>query len=73
MIRRVTIALLIAACAPASYAGAWGLTYQIEISGDGIDPPLLIDDPQILDRLSFWVGPGNLGDGATRSASANRP
>lgn len=57
--------LLLVALVPASTdAGAWGQTYAIEISGDGIDPALITRDSRILSGLSFWVGPGSGAIGA---------
>ncbi len=51
-------AMFLAFCSQSAMAGSWGPTFSIELRGDGLAKPLEITDPSILEKLSFWVGPG---------------
>lgn len=50
--------MFLACCSQFAMAGGWGPTIAIELRGDGLEQPILITDPSILEKLSFWVGPG---------------
>ena len=52
------VAAVLACCWPIAMAGGWGPTFAIELRGDGFEQPLVITDPSIVKKLSFWVGPG---------------
>ena len=52
------ISMFLACCSQVAMAGGWGPTFAIELSGDGLEQPIVITDPSILENLSFWVGPG---------------
>ena len=60
MKRRSTliIYMVLACCSQSAMAGGWGPTFAIELRGDGLEQPIEITDPSILENLSFWVGPG---------------
>ena len=50
--------MFLAYCSQFAMAGGWGPTFAIELRGDGLEHPIEITDPSILEKLSFWVGPG---------------
>ena len=52
------ISTFLACCSQFAMAGGWGPTFAIELRGDGLEHPIEITDPSILEKLSFWVGPG---------------
>ena len=52
------ISMFLAYCSQFAMAGGWGPTFAIELRGDGLEHPIEITDPSILEKLSFWVGPG---------------
>ena len=52
------ISMFLACCSQFAMAGGWGPTFAIELRGDGLEQPIVITDPSILEKLSFWVGPG---------------
>ena len=54
----LTVSMFLACCSQSAMAGGWGPTFAIELRGDGLAKPLEITDPSILEKLSFWVGPG---------------
>lgn len=39
-------------------AGGWGQTFAIEITSPQASEPLVVTDSQVVNSLSFWVGPG---------------
>lgn len=55
------VGLLILGMAGASTvtAGGWGQTYAIEIRSPQESESLMVTDTQIVESLSFWVGPGS--------------
>lgn len=54
----LAICMFLACCGRFAMAGGWGPTFAIELRGDGLEQPIVITDPSILEKLSFWVGPG---------------
>lgn len=52
------ISMFLACYSQSAMAGAWGPVFAIELRGDGLEQPIEITDPSILEQLSFWVGPG---------------
>ena len=52
------VSTFLAFCSQSAMAGSWGPTFSIELRGDGLAKPLEITEPSILEKLSFWVGPG---------------
>ena len=52
------ISMFLTCCSQFAMAGGWGPTFAIELRGDGLEQPIVITDPSILEKLSFWVGPG---------------
>ncbi|MEO1244869.1 MAG: hypothetical protein AAFX56_04210 [Pseudomonadota bacterium] len=51
------LVFLLTLCEPA-WSGGWGRVFAIEVHGDGFAKPLVITDSEIVDELTFWVGPG---------------
>ena len=51
------LSLLLVTTLAVSAATAKGVTAQIVISSDALAEPIVITDPEILDRFSIWQGP----------------
>lgn len=52
------ISMFLSYSSQSAMAGGWGAVFAIELRGDGLEQPIEITDPSVLERLSFWVGPG---------------
>ena len=52
------ISMFLACSSQSAMAGGWGPVFAIELRGDGLEQPIEITDPSILEKLSPWVGPG---------------
>ena len=57
---RFPLVLAIGVLLLAQSASSWskGQTTRIEIDGDGLSAPIVIADPDILNKFSIWNGPG---------------
>ncbi|MCY4531741.1 MAG: hypothetical protein OXC84_05360 [Gammaproteobacteria bacterium] len=66
------ISMFLAYCSQFAMAGGWGPTFAIEFRGDGLEHPIEITDPSILEKLSFWVGPGTNMRDLMRSDGAEK-
>ena len=69
----IFISMFVACCSQSAMAGGWGPIFAIELRGDGLEQPIEVTAPWILDQLSPWVGPGTemadfmRGDGSEKS------
>ncbi|MDE0225491.1 MAG: hypothetical protein OXP28_10180 [Gammaproteobacteria bacterium] len=63
----IFVSMLVACCSQSAMAGGWGPVFAIELRGDGLEQPIELTEPSILEKLSPWVGPG------TKMADFMRP
>ena len=54
----IFVSMLVACCSQSAMAGGWGPVFAIELRGDGLEQPIELTEPSILEKLSPWVGPG---------------
>ena len=69
----LVVSMFVACCSQSAMAGGWGPIFAIELRGDGLEQPIEITEPSVLEKLSPWVGPGTKmtdfmrGDGSEKS------
>ena len=54
----IFVSMLVACCSQSAMAGGWGPIFAIELRGDGLEQPIEVTEPSVLEKLSPWVGPG---------------
>lgn len=63
----IFVSMVVACCSQSAMAGGWGPVFAIELRGDGLEQPIEVTEPSVLEKLSPWVGPG------TKMADFMRP
>lgn len=52
------ICMFLTCSSQSAMAGGWGPVFAIDFRGDGLEQPIELTEPSILEKLSPWVGPG---------------